>query len=260
MHAGSGHSSHSSLHPTGRDGITVACYYFGNYHPGDRRNDAFKGRSWTEWELVKAAKPRFIGHDQPKVPLWGYEDESDPAVMERKITAAADHGIDAFIFDWYFYNDGPFLQRPLENGFLPAENNDRLRFALMWANHDWVDIHPYTRGAPAGLLFPGAVTPATWAGCDPEPPAGVSLQPLLARNEIKERSPIHFMLSKDRALRDGDWKLVSYQSEPWELYNIAADRTELHDLAAQYPEIVSRMAAQWTATSRDVLRVPPSGY
>lgn len=162
MHSESGHCSHSSVHPVERDGITVACYYFGNYHPGDRRNDAVKGRSWTEWELVKAARPRFMGHDQPKVPLWGYEDESDPAVMERKITAAADHGIDAFIFDWYFYNDGPFLQRPLENGFLTAENNDRLRFALMWANHDWVDIHPCTRGAPAGLLFPGAVTPATF--------------------------------------------------------------------------------------------------
>jgi hypothetical protein len=162
MHSESGHCSHSSLHPAEGDGITVACYYFGNYHPGDRRNESLKGRGWTEWELVKAARPRFPGHDQPKVPLWGYEDESDPAVMERKITAAADHGIDAFIFDWYFYNDGPFLQRPLENGFLPAENNDRLRFALMWANHDWVDIHPYTRGSPAGLLFPGAVTPATF--------------------------------------------------------------------------------------------------
>lgn len=162
MHSETGHRSHASRHPADRDGITVACYYFGNYHPGDPRNAALKGPGWTEWELVKAARPRFPGHAQPKVPLWGHEDESDPAVMERKITAAADHGIDAFIFDWYFYDDGPFLQRPLENGFLPAENNDQLRFALMWANHDWVDIHPYARGAPAGLLFPGAVTPATF--------------------------------------------------------------------------------------------------
>ena len=58
--------------------FTVACYYFGNYHPGDPRNAALKGRGWTEWELVKAARPRFPGHEQPKVPLWGYEDESDP--------------------------------------------------------------------------------------------------------------------------------------------------------------------------------------
>mgnify|MGYP003340779711 FL=1 len=74
--------------------FTVGVYYFGNYHPGDPRNEAQKGRGWTEWELVKAAKPRFPGHQQPKVPLWGYEDESDPKVMERKIAAAADHGVD----------------------------------------------------------------------------------------------------------------------------------------------------------------------
>jgi len=38
--------------------ITVASYYFGNYHPGDPRNTRMKGATWSEWELVKAAKPR----------------------------------------------------------------------------------------------------------------------------------------------------------------------------------------------------------
>lgn len=52
----------------------VAVYYFPNYH-ADRRNEEWHGKGWTEWELVKAAKPRFDGHQQPKVPLWGYEDE-----------------------------------------------------------------------------------------------------------------------------------------------------------------------------------------
>lgn len=142
--------------------ITVACYYFGNYHPGDPRNTKVKGAAWSEWDLVKNAKPRFEGHDQPKVPLWGYQDESKPEVMAQKIDAAAEHGIDAFIFDWYYYNDGPFLDRPIDRGFLRAKNNKRLKFAFMWANHDWIDIHPYTRGAPAKLLYPGAVTPATF--------------------------------------------------------------------------------------------------
>jgi len=141
------------------DNMQVACYYFGNYHPGDPRNEAMKGGGWTEWELVKDARPRFPGHAQPKIPLWGYEDESDPAAMERKIAAAADHGIDAFIFDWYHYEDGPFLDRPLDRGFMGASNNDRLRFALMWANHDWLEIQPYRRGEPELVRFPGVVTP-----------------------------------------------------------------------------------------------------
>jgi len=139
--------------------ITVASYYFGNYHPGDPRNVKSKGPDWSEWELIKAARPRFPGHDQPKVPLWGYKDESDPKVMSQKIAAAADHGIGAFIFDWYYYNDGPFLERPIDLGFLKAENNSRLKFAFMWANHDWIDIQPYRRGTERKVLYPGAVTP-----------------------------------------------------------------------------------------------------
>jgi hypothetical protein len=142
--------------------IQVAVYYFGNYHPGDPRNEQNKGKGWSEWELVKNAKPRFPGHHQPNVPLWGYTDESDPKVMARKIDAAADHAINAFIFDWYYYNDGPFLNRPIDKGFLRAKNRGRLKFALMWANHDWLDIHPYKQGAPAKLLFPGTVTPKTF--------------------------------------------------------------------------------------------------
>ena len=139
--------------------ITVACYYFGNYHPGDPRNVKSKGPNWSEWELVKAARPRFPGHRQPNVPLWGYADESDPKVMAQKIAAAAGHGIGAFIFDWYYYNDGPFLDRPIDLGFLKAENNSRLKFAFMWANHDWLEIHPYRRGMERRVLYPGAVTP-----------------------------------------------------------------------------------------------------
>jgi len=94
------------------DAYTIAAYYFPNYHP-DARNAKQHGEGWTEWELVKQAKPRFNGHHQPNIPLWGYTDESNPADMARKIAAAADHGIDAFIFDWYWFDDGPFLQRGL---------------------------------------------------------------------------------------------------------------------------------------------------
>jgi len=144
------------------DSITVASYYFGNYHLGDPRNVKMKGKRWSEWELVKAAKPRFVGHHQPNVPLWDYLDESSPNVMARKIATAADHGIDVFIFDWYYYDDGPFLERPIDRGFLKAKNNNRIKFAFMWANHDWFEIQPYKRGTLRQLLFPGKVTPATF--------------------------------------------------------------------------------------------------
>ncbi|MDQ8193864.1 glycoside hydrolase family 99-like domain-containing protein [Coraliomargarita sp. SDUM461004] len=143
----------------------VAVYYFPNYHV-DPRNERVHGAKWTEWELVKRATPRFPGHQQPKLPRDGFLDESDPEVMAGKIDLAADHGVDSFIFDWYWYNDGPYLERALEQGFLRAKNNHRLKFALMWANHDWLNIHPvrYTHSPleAAPLLYPGAVTEETF--------------------------------------------------------------------------------------------------
>ena len=142
--------------------IEAAAYYFPNYHPSDARNQRWMGAGWDEWRLMRAAQPRWPGHNQPKVPLWGYEDESDPRVMEKKIAAAADHGLTAFIFDWYWYEDGPYLERALEKGFFGAANADRLKFSLMWANHDWHDIHPAGRSTPRVTLAQGVVSSAAF--------------------------------------------------------------------------------------------------
>lgn len=139
----------------------VGAYYFPNYHV-DPRNAKRYGAGWTEWELIKRAKPRFPGHRQPRTPAWGYVDEADPRVMEKKIDAAADHGLDYWIFDWYWYDDGPFLDRCLEKGYFGAANCDRVKFCCMWANHDWIDIFPARRNPRPKLLYPGAVKPETF--------------------------------------------------------------------------------------------------
>ena len=147
---------------TTNDDITLAVYYFPGYHTREAGDLPFDHRhpgDWTEWELVKTAAPRFPGHKQPNVPLWGYQDERNPTVMAKKIDAAADNGIDVFIFDWYYFNTGPFLNRALDEGFLGAENTDRLKFALMWANHTWCDIFPKTGGGIPETIHEGVVTP-----------------------------------------------------------------------------------------------------
>jgi hypothetical protein len=123
------------------ESIDVAVYYFPQYHP-DPRNDAWHGKGWTEWELVRTATPRFKRHHQPKKPEWGYFNEADPLWASREIDLAADHGITTFLYDWYWWDDGPFLHTALENGFLAAPNNHRMKFAIMWANHNWANIHP----------------------------------------------------------------------------------------------------------------------
>ncbi len=114
---------------------TVVCVYYPHWHNYDH-GTAWKGEGWTEWEGVKAAVPRFPGHQQPIEPTWGYFDESDPKWSAREIDLAADHGIDVFLFDWYWYSGVKNMEEALEQGFLRADNRNRMKFALMWANHD----------------------------------------------------------------------------------------------------------------------------
>ena len=146
----------------------ILAYYFPNWHV-DPRNEIWHGKGWTEWNVAKYATPRFPGHHQPKIPLWGYEDEADPAVMAKKIDAAADHGIDGFIFDWYYYDDAPYRQRCLEEGFMRAANLGRTKFAVMWCNHDAIQAHPGCVAGPRPVLASGAVTPVIFTVLDVRP-------------------------------------------------------------------------------------------
>lgn len=102
----------------------------------------------------------------------------------------------------------------------------------------------------------GAPVPDTFPGREPSPLAGVSLRPLFDATPLAVRPPIHLLFGSDRGLREGDWKLVSFQSEPWELYNLAEDRTELNNLAAKHPDILQRMVAQWHDMAENVLHAP----
>lgn len=134
----------------------IGAYYFPNYH-ADPRNESWHGQGWTEWELVKRAEPRWEGHQQPRTPLFGYEDEADPGVMARKMALASEHGVDVFLFDWYWYDGRPYLERPLEDAFIPQSLDTGMQFALMWANHDWTNIHPWKRGTPHTIQESGSL-------------------------------------------------------------------------------------------------------
>ncbi len=106
---------------------------------------------------------------------------------------------------------------------------------------------------PTFAEIAGAKVPTTYPDREPTPLAGISLAPIIAGGEIKERPPIHLLFSSDRGLRDGEWKLVSFQSQPWELYYMPDDRTETHNVAADHPDIVARMVKQWHDMTENVL-------
>ena len=89
-----------------------------------------------EWQNVYENVKRFDDDLAELRPLWGFEDESDPRVVERKIDAAVKYGINVFIYDWYWYGGRPFLVNALEKGFLGASNSEKMKFFIMWANHN----------------------------------------------------------------------------------------------------------------------------
>jgi hypothetical protein len=78
--------------------ITVAAYIYDPWTPepvvfGEH------GDNFTEWDLVRLALPRFPGHLQPKVPLWGelgacedLVDEGGPEGMEKRPEPASATG------------------------------------------------------------------------------------------------------------------------------------------------------------------------
>ena len=108
-----------------------------------------------EWEVIKKGDARFEGHQQPKQPLWGYEHDDDPAVVERWIETAQKYGVNTFIYDWYWFMNGPYLEGALNDGFLNAANNEQMNFYLMWANHfvkkNYWNYHRY--GDDETILF-----------------------------------------------------------------------------------------------------------
>jgi len=117
-------------------GYDVAAYVWPAYQPETRWKElGIFDEGIGEWQSVKEAVPKWEGHRQPLKPLWGYENEADPAVVAKKIDAAVSHGVNVFIYDWYWYCGKPFLEDALDKGFLGARNNDKMKFYIMWANH-----------------------------------------------------------------------------------------------------------------------------
>lgn len=144
------------------DGYIVAAYVWPAYHDEPRWGPFYLGTE-GEWEIIRHASQKGDPDLEINKPLWGYESDSDPAVMAKKIDAAVSHGISAFIFDWYWYDNAPFLEESLDKGFLAAGNCSRMSFYLMWANHNASSLWDLRRSHdPGEVIWPGGADRATF--------------------------------------------------------------------------------------------------
>lgn len=99
----------------------VGCYYF----PG--------WRDWAAWSVLD---------DYPeRRPILGYAHNGNPEVVDWQIKWALEHGIGFFIYDWYWNRGSRGLEEGLHDGFLKSRYQDKMKFCLLWANHNDAGSH-----------------------------------------------------------------------------------------------------------------------
>ena len=102
---------------------------------------------------------------------------------------------------------------------------------------------------PTLVELAGGLAPGAWHGEVPPPLPGRSLVPALAADVDIPREYLYWHHLNNRAIRIGNWKLVSAGTKeavgPWELYDLHSDRCEMHDLARQSLDRVKQLAELW---------------
>lgn len=109
---------------------------------------------------------------------------------------------------------------------------------------------------PTLLELAGGTTPQKWQGAEAPLRPGKSLVPAFARDDVVSRELLYFKHEGNRAIRMGNWKLVSAQESgnAWELYDLATDRCEQFDQISRETERAQKMAARWQQLDVQFLR------
>ena len=168
--------------------------------------------------------------------------------------------------------DGRSIRLGNDTGILPGPEDTYASYGIEWANASNTPfrlfksfVHEGGVATPFIIRWPGVVEPGTIsrqvghvidllptllavAGVSPHSTDGKDL----FEGEPDQPRTLFWEHEGNRAVRHGDWKLVSVLGQPWELYDLAEDRTELTDLAASRPELVRELSAlyeDWAARS-----------
>ncbi len=105
---------------------------------------------------------------------------------------------------------------------------------------------------PTFLELAGAKYPEKYKGNEILPVEGKSLLPILEGGKRESHQQLAWEWSGNRALREGDWKVVwDSRVKDWELYNLANDRCETENLAAKEPAQTKRLSEAWMRWAKE---------
>lgn len=119
--------------------MKIIAFYLPQFHCIPE-NDEWWGKGFTEWTNLKAAKPLFTGHNQPRVPLdsnyYNLLDKNN-YTLKWQIKLAKEYGLYGFCFYHYWFDGHMLLEKPMEN----MKNDPEINFpyCICWANEPWTN-------------------------------------------------------------------------------------------------------------------------
>lgn len=98
--------------------------------------------------------------------------------------------------------------------------------------------------------------PTTYQGRTIQRTEGVSLLPAFRGKVFHRPAPVYWEHIGNRAVRDGNWKLVARRKGPWELYDLERDRCETKDLAQAQPQKAAELQKLYDSWAKRANVVP----
>lgn len=117
--------------------MRIIAFYLPQFH-SIPENDEWWGKGFTEWSNMKAAKPLFDGHRQPRIPLNNnYYNLLNPEIAKWQVNIARENGIYGFCYYHYWFNGHMLLEKPMENMLRNPKIN--FPYCICWANEGWTN-------------------------------------------------------------------------------------------------------------------------
>lgn len=116
--------------------VKLIANYLPQYH-SIPENDKWWGKGYTDWSAVRACRPEFKEHDQPRIPLNNnYYSLDNVNSIKWQAELAMQYGIDGFgIYHYWFNSDLMLLQKPAE--LILNSSDIEIPFFFIWDNSTW---------------------------------------------------------------------------------------------------------------------------